>query len=59
MTVQEVEPVNGKASIVYLDVTRDGLVPPSTIVKRDGRSVAFDIERIENAHKEITGGGAQ
>jgi ribonucleoside-diphosphate reductase alpha chain len=49
MTAQEVESVNGKASIAYLDVTRDGLTPPSTIVKRDGRIVAFDIERIENA----------
>lgn len=49
MTVQEVESVNGKSSIAYLDVTRDGLVLPSTIVKRDGRVVAFDIERIENA----------
>jgi ribonucleoside-triphosphate reductase (thioredoxin) len=49
MTKQEVESVHGKASIAYLDVTRDGLTPPSTIVKRDGRIVAFDIERIENA----------
>jgi ribonucleoside-triphosphate reductase len=49
MTAQEVEPVNGKARIAYLDVTRDGLLPPSTILKRDGRLVAFDIERIENA----------
>jgi ribonucleoside-diphosphate reductase alpha chain len=47
--VQEVESANGKSSIAYLDVTRDGLVLPSTIVKRDGRVVAFDIERIENA----------
>src|SRR4051794_25531478 len=49
MTAQEVEPVNGRAHIAYLDVTRDGLIPPSTILKRDGRVVAFDIERIENA----------
>src|SRR5688500_5792035 len=49
MTAQEVEQVNGKSSIAYLDVTRDGLILPSTIVKRDGRIVAFDIERIENA----------
>src|SRR5215510_4712916 len=49
MTAQEIEPMNGTGSIAYLDVTRDGLVLPSTIVKRDGRVVAFDIERIENA----------
>ncbi|MEO7912683.1 MAG: ATP cone domain-containing protein, partial [Roseiflexaceae bacterium] len=49
MTAQEVEPVNGRAHSAYLDVTRDGLLPPSTILKRDGRIVAFDIERIENA----------
>src|SRR3954467_5667086 len=49
MTAQEVEPVNGRAHSAYLDVTRDGLLPPSTILKRDGRVVAFDIERIENA----------
>lgn len=49
MTAQEIEPMNGKGSIAYLDVTRDGLIPPGTIVKRDGRIVAFDIERIENA----------
>ena len=49
MTAQEVEPMNGRAHSAYLDVTRDGLLPPSTILKRDGRVVAFDIERIENA----------
>ncbi len=49
MTAQEVEPMNGRSRIAYLDVTRDGLTPPSTILKRDGRVVAFDIERIENA----------
>ncbi len=49
MTAQEVEPINGRAHSAYLDVTRDGLLPPSTILKRDGRVVAFDIERIENA----------
>jgi ribonucleoside-triphosphate reductase (thioredoxin) len=49
MTAQELESVNGKSSLAYLDVTRDGLILPSTIVKRDGRVVAFDIERIENA----------
>jgi ribonucleoside-diphosphate reductase alpha chain len=49
MTAQEVEPINGRAHSAYLDVTRDGLLPPSTILKRDGRIVAFDIERIENA----------
>jgi ribonucleoside-triphosphate reductase (thioredoxin) len=49
MTAQEVESVNGRAHSAYLDVTRDGLIPPSTILKRDGRIVAFDIERIENA----------
>ena len=59
MTAQEVEPVNGKARIAYLDVTRDGLTPPSTIVKPDGRIAAFDIERIENALKEIMKGGAR
>jgi ATP cone domain/HNH endonuclease len=49
MTAQEVESINGRSRIAYLDVTRDGLLPPSTILKRDGRIVAFDIERIENA----------
>src|SRR6185295_20381410 len=49
MTAQEFEPINGRAHSAYLDVTRDGLLPPSTILKRDGRIVAFDIERIENA----------
>jgi ribonucleoside-triphosphate reductase len=49
MTEQEVEKVNGASGIAYLDVTRDGLILPTTIVKRDGRVVAFDIERIENA----------
>jgi ribonucleoside-triphosphate reductase (thioredoxin) len=49
MTAQEVEPVNGRSHTAYLDVTRDGLLPPTTILKRDGRVVAFDIERIENA----------
>ena len=49
MTAQEVELVNGISHSAYLDVTRDGLLPPSTILKRDGRVVAFDIERIENA----------
>src|SRR3954447_10243614 len=49
MTAQEVELVNGSSHSAYLDVTRDGLIPPSTILKRDGRVVAFDIERIENA----------
>src|SRR3954470_1380653 len=49
MTAQEVEPGNGRSHSAYLDVTRDGLLPPSTILKRDGRIVAFDIERIENA----------
>jgi ribonucleoside-triphosphate reductase len=49
MTAQEVEPLNGRSHSAYLDVTRDGLIPPSTILKRDGRIVAFDIERIENA----------
>jgi len=49
MTAQEVESVNGRAHSAYLDVTRDGLLPPSMILKRDGRIVAFDIERIENA----------
>jgi ribonucleoside-triphosphate reductase (thioredoxin) len=49
MTAQEVELVNGRSHSAYLDVTRDGLLPPSTILKRDGRIVAFDIERIENA----------
>ena len=49
MTAQEVEIVNGRSHSAYLDVTRDGLLPPSTILKRDGRIVAFDIERIENA----------
>src|SRR3954452_8793322 len=49
MTAQEVEPGNGRSHSAYLDVTRDGLLPPTTILKRDGRVVAFDIERIENA----------
>ena len=49
MTAQEVEKEQGASMIAYLDVTRDGLALPTTIVKRDGRVVAFDIERIEKA----------
>jgi hypothetical protein len=46
MTAQELGKGNGTSAIAYLDVTRDGLALPTTIVKRDGRVVEFDIERI-------------
>ena len=49
MTAQEVEKEQGASMIAYLDVTRDGLALPTTIVKRDGRVVTLDIERIEKA----------
>lgn len=49
MTERKVEPANGTAASAYLDVEQAGIAVPSTIVKRDGRIVPFDIGRIENA----------
>ncbi|NJO06170.1 MAG: hypothetical protein HC876_11980 [Chloroflexaceae bacterium] len=40
---------NGISGGEYIDIDRAGLSMPETIVKRDGRIVPFDIERIENA----------
>ncbi|MBK9940152.1 MAG: recombinase [Kouleothrix sp.] len=49
MSVWQAERVNGTASTTFAAVDQAGLTLPSTIIKRDGRIVAFDIERIENA----------
>ncbi len=49
MSVWQAERVNGTASTAFAAVDQAGLTLPSTIIKRDGRIVAFDIERIENA----------
>jgi ribonucleoside-diphosphate reductase alpha chain len=49
MSVWQAERVSGTESTTYVDVDQAGLTIPSTITKRDGRVVAFDIERIENA----------
>jgi len=49
MSVWQAEPVNDTESNTYSDVDQAGLTIPDTIVKRDGRVVPFDIERIENA----------
>lgn len=49
MTVQQPQPVNGKHSAFGYDDTLATVSPPSTIVKRDGRVVPFDIGRIEHA----------
>lgn len=49
MSVQESGHMNGTAATDSLGAGQDGLTLPATIVKRDGRVVAFDIGRIENA----------
>jgi len=49
MSVWQAEPVNDTESNTYSDVDQAGLTIPDTIIKRDGRVVPFDIERIENA----------
>lgn len=40
---------NGRAVGAYLAIDQAGIEVPSMIVKRDGRVVSFDVERIENA----------
>jgi ribonucleoside-diphosphate reductase alpha chain len=49
MSLWKVATVNGVGNSAYADVDQAGLAIPRTIVKRDGRIVLFDIERIENA----------
>jgi len=49
MSIETVGSVNGRASGGYPAIDEAGIEIPSTIIKRDGRVVAFDIERIENA----------
>ncbi len=40
---------SGRTSGEYLAIDRAGMEIPTTIIKRDGRIVSFDIERIEQA----------
>ena len=49
MSIETVGSANGRASGGYPAIDQAGIELPSTIIKRDGRVVPFDIERIENA----------
>jgi intein/homing endonuclease len=49
MTVQQVAPANGTSHALSPQARQAGLTIPTRIVKRDGRVVDFDIERIERA----------
>jgi intein/homing endonuclease len=49
MSVGKFESANGTATSDLFDTDHTGIAIPSTIVKRDGRVVPFDIGRIENA----------
>ena len=49
MTVQELAPMNGSASHYPAGAGESGVVVPTTIIKRSGRVVPFDIGRIERA----------
>jgi ribonucleoside-triphosphate reductase (thioredoxin) len=49
MTMRETSPANGSSSRAFLDLDQAGISVPTSIVKRDGRIVSFDIARIENA----------
>ncbi|NJM08161.1 hypothetical protein HC891_21245 [Candidatus Gracilibacteria bacterium] len=49
MAIGTTESVNGRAVGEYLALDEAGMEVPSVIVKRDGRVVPFDVERIENA----------
>jgi ribonucleoside-diphosphate reductase alpha chain len=52
MAVQRAEREHGTLRVEhdeYVDMSQAGLTLPTTIVKRDGRVVPFDIGRIENA----------
>ncbi len=49
MSIGTNEFANGRTSGDYLAIDRAGMEIPTTIIKRDGRVVSFDIERIEHA----------
>ncbi len=49
MDTREGNATNEPSRNAFLDVDQAGMTVPSTIVKRDGRIVPFDIGRIENA----------
>jgi ribonucleoside-diphosphate reductase alpha chain len=48
MAVQDVATMNGSYGHLF-DANRAGLVIPTTILKRDGRLMTFDVSRIEDA----------
>ncbi len=49
MDARERNATHGASRNAFLDVDQAGMTVPSTIVKRDGRIVPFDIGRIESA----------
>lgn len=49
MTIQQAQPTNGTKPHGSLATEQETISVPTTIVKRDGRIVPFDVERIERA----------
>ncbi|MEM8532559.1 MAG: ATP cone domain-containing protein [Chloroflexota bacterium] len=49
MTIQQAQPTNGMEPHGSLATEQETIIMPTTIVKRDGRIVPFDAERIERA----------